>query len=153
MTLGGGLRGLASWPPVESALLEPRTSVTRFVQDAARHELAQGRGTRAADVPRRLIERLHQTLGKLIGSAGFHVLLARAIVLVRRTHPELAGITAGQGGALEGLDEAHGGVALDEGALAIVAYFVELLVVLVGEDLAMRLLRDVWPATAREPKK
>jgi hypothetical protein len=104
-------------------------------------------------VPRRLIERLHQALGKLIGSAGFDVLLARALVLARRTHPELAGITARPGGALEGLDDAHGGVALEEGALAIVAHFVELLVVLIGDDLAMRLLRDVWPATAEVRNK
>ena len=37
--------------------------------------------------------------------------------------------------------------------MAIVAHFMELLAVLIGEDLAMRLLRDVWPAAAEEEER
>jgi len=97
--------------------------------------------------------RLYQQLGKLVGSAGFDVLLARSLVLARRTNPALAGVTAGPGGTLAGLDDpARDGAELQQGAMSIVAHFIELLVVLIGEDLGMRLLRDVWPGAAEEPK-
>jgi hypothetical protein len=102
-------------------------------------------------VAQSIVRRLHQELGKLVGVAGFDILLARSLVLARRAHPVLAGITTGPAGALAGLDDpAHERAKLQEGAMSIVEYFIELLVVLIGEDLAMRLLRDVWPGAAEE---
>jgi len=134
-------------------MIEPRPSVTRFVRAVVRAELARGGGAHDSVVAQRIMMRLHQELGKLIGPIGFDVLLARSIVLARRAHPVLAGITAGPGGALAGLDDAaRDGIALQEGALAIVSHFTEFLVMLIGEDLAMRLVRDVWPAAEEEKK-
>ena len=79
------------------------------------------------------------------------MLLARSIVLARRDHPVIAGTTAGPGGTLAGLDEAAlEGAERQEGAIAIVAHFIELLVSLIGEDLAMDLVRGVWPAAEEE---
>jgi hypothetical protein len=136
-------------------MIEPRPSVTRFVMAVARAELAVGGGAHDFELAQRILVRLHQELGKLIGSAGFDVLLARSVVLARRVHPILSGITAGPGGTLV----VGGGAARDdaaslrEGAMAIVSCFIELLVNLIGEDLAMGLLRNVWPATAEETKK
>jgi hypothetical protein len=130
-------------------MIEPRPSVTQFIRAVARAELARGGGADAADVAQRILTRLHQSLVKLIGSAGFDVLVARSLVLARRAHPALAGVGAGPGGRLTGVDDAaRDPVALQEGAMAVVSYFMELLVVLIGEDLAMRLVRDVWPASA-----
>ena len=37
--------------------------------------------------------------------------------------------------------------------IALVANFIELLATLIGEDLAMGLVIDVWPAAAEEEKK
>jgi hypothetical protein len=127
-------------------MIEPRPSVTRFVQAVARAELARGDGADAADVAQRILTRLHQSLVKLIGSAGFDVLIARSLVLARRAHPALAGVTVGPGGRLTGVDDTA--MALQEGAMSVVSHFMELLVVLIGEDLAMRLVRNVWPAAA-----
>jgi hypothetical protein len=134
-------------------MIEPRPSVTRFVRAVVRAELARGGGAGDAGNAQRITMRLHRELRKLIGPAGFDVLLIRSLVLARRANPFLAGVTAGPEGRLAGLDEAaRAGVALQEGATAIVSYFIELLVVLIGEDLAMRLVRGIWPATAEEEK-
>ena len=129
---------------------EPRPSVTQFVRAVARVEAE--RGGDALGVAPRIVKRLHDKLGKLVGGGGFDVLLARSLVLARRTHPVLAAVTAGRAGTLTGLDVAppEDAAALQEGATAIASHFIELLVVLIGEDLAMELLRDVWPEATKE---
>jgi hypothetical protein len=112
-----------------------------------RVELARGDGAHARDVVARIIGQLHQRLVNLIGSDGFDVLLARSLVLARRAHPSLAGVTASPGGALAGLDQAaRVGSAPQDEAITIVSNFMDLLAALVGEDLAMRLVGDAWPA-------
>jgi hypothetical protein len=137
---------------VSQLVTAPRPSVTRFVDAVARAERADGADD--FDVAERIMKRLYQQLSKVVGPAGFDVVLARSIVLARRAHPALSGITAGAGGVLRGVDDAaRDRLALQGGALAIAEHFVELLAVLIGEDLAMRLLRDVWPRVAEEHKK
>jgi len=133
---------------------EPRPSVTRFVLAVARVERARGGAAKDGDVALRVLARLHGALGKLVG-AGFDVMLARSLVLARRDHPVLEGITVAPGGTLAGIDPgidrgSRDGAALEQGTLAIVSQLLELLVVLVGEALAMRLVRDVWPGAAEE---
>jgi hypothetical protein len=124
------------------------------VRVVVRAEFARSSDANDSDVAQRIIFRLHSGLGKLIGPVGFDVLLARSLVLAQRTHPVLAGITAGAGGTLAGLDEAtRDAAALQEAAMAIVSHVIELLVVLIGEDLAMRLVRGVWPEAAEEEKR
>lgn len=123
---------------------EPRRAVARFVRVVASAELALGAPD--SDVAQRIMARLRSGLEKLMGSAGFDVLLARSLVLAKRTHPALADVTVGPDGQLAGLNTvARDGVGVDEGAMPIVAEFIELLVSLVGEDLGMRLVRDLWP--------
>lgn len=150
---GGGAAALVP-VPTETQMLEPRSAVSQFVKVVARVELARGGGAKEHDVAQRLTKRLNAALVKLVGPGGFDVLLARALVLARRTHPLLKGITSTSGGALSGLDEPTRDAAeLREASLAIVAYFIELLAQLVGEDLAMRLVRDVWPGEAEESEE
>lgn len=136
-------------------MITPRPSVERFVKAVVGAELAPGgRGGEGADthVAERILQRLHHALGKLVGPAGFDVLLARAIVLARRAHPSVGAITAGPGGTLTGL--ASDDNRQEEVATAIVAQLIELLATLIGEDLAMRLIGDLWPgATEEEPGK
>jgi hypothetical protein len=110
-------------------------------------ELARGSRSHDPRLAQGILLRLHEKLGKLIGPAGFDVLLARSLVLARRAHPVLVGITAGPKATLVGFnDPGRDVVALREGAMAIVAHFIELLATLIGEDLAMVFLRDVAPA-------
>jgi hypothetical protein len=129
-------------------MTEPRPSVVRFVSAVLRAELERGGEGHAAQ---RVMLRLHEGLWKLIGPAGFDVLLARALVLAQKDHPALVGVRAGPDGTLAGFDAAlPEDDALRAGTTAIVSRFVDLLVVLVGEDLAMRLVRDVWPELKEE---
>lgn len=134
-------------------MITPRPSVERFVKAVVGAELARGGEAAGTHVAQRILQQLHHALGKLVGPAGFDVLLARAIVLARRTHPSVDGIAAGPGGTLVmGLtfDEDR----QEEVATAIVAQLIELLATLIGEDLAMRLVGDMWPgATVEEPGK
>jgi hypothetical protein len=140
--------------PRSTPTVEPRPSVTRFVTAVVRFESARAGAAHDSEVIQRIMTRLHQELGKLIGSAGFDVMLARSLVLARRTHPLLTGIMVGPGSTLTGLDQpARDPDALQESMAAVVSHFIEILVNLIGEDLAMRLVRDVWPAAAEEQKK
>jgi hypothetical protein len=127
---------------------EPRPSVVRFVRAVVRIEVERGGD---GHVIQRVMMRLHDGLWKLIGPGGFDVLLARSVVLARKDHPVLAGVSAGPGGTLPGIDDAaRDGAALQCGAVAIASGFIELLVRLVGEALAMRLVRGVWPGLEEE---
>ena len=134
-------------------MIDPRPSVTRFVKGVAHAERARGGSADGVDVAQRILTRLHEELGKLIGSAGFDILVARALVLARRTHPVLDGVTASPDGRLTVEATASDPAALQEGSLATVEHFMELLVVLIGEDLAMRLVRNIWPAASHGDKK
>ncbi len=135
-------------------MTEPRPSVSQFVRAVVRAELARTGGARDCDAVQLVMVRLHNELGRLIGRAGFDVLFARSLLLARRAHPALAAITTGPGGTLAGLDSvAQDSVALNDGAIAIASHFVELLVTLIGEDLAMHLLRNVWPAVEKGEKQ
>jgi len=126
-------------------MLEPRPAVTDLVRVIARAERAANTSALDSFVAQSILTRLHLELGKLIGSAGFDVLLARALVLARRAHPTLAGISAGPGGKLSGLDAGAADAAgFEANALLIVAYFIELLATLIGQDLALSLVRDLW---------
>lgn len=114
--------------------------------DAERHGAAD-----AAGAAERTMARIYLHLGKLIGATGYDVMLARALVLARRTSPVLANVVAGPGGRLRGLTaalaEANDADAR-KAAFTLVAHFIELLAILVGDELAIRLLRDAWPDLA-----
>jgi len=127
-------------------MVEPRPSVTQFVNSAARVESAWGGGEREPLVAQRILMRLREQLAKLIGPAGFDALLGRSLVLARPTRPALRTITSVVDGKLERLAPlAREASDLDDSALSIVEHFVELLVTLIGEDLALGMLRDLWP--------
>jgi hypothetical protein len=135
-------------------MLEPRPAVTDLVRVIARAERATSTGAFDSHVAQRILTGLHRELGKLIGSAGFDVLLARSLVLARRAHPSFAEISAEPGGKLAGLDASAADPAgREEDPLLIVAYFIELLATLIGQDLALRLVRDLSTATTQEEKK
>jgi hypothetical protein len=135
-------------------MIEPRPSVTRFAKAVVRAERARTGAERDSDVVQRIMRRIHAELGKVLGPAGVDVLLARSVVLARRARPVLAGITAGPGGTLAGLDDAAlQGAELQEAAVEIAAHFIELLITLIGEELAMGLVRTVWPSAVVEEER
>jgi hypothetical protein len=95
---------------------------------------------------------LHTRLWPLISALGFQTLFARAITLAAREFPRLATVTVTADGAecvLSGL--AHPAEArtmedgTDDALVAVLAHFLKLLVLFIGEDLGLRTIRDVWP--------
>jgi hypothetical protein len=129
---------------------EPRPTIALVAGRIFRQELDRGGDGHVAE---RIMKRFYEGFWKLIGPAGFDILLARSLALARKSRPILDGISAAPGGALQGLDDAaRDRAALDVGAVELVTRFIELLVTLIGEELAMRLVRDVWPGLEEEKR-
>ncbi len=120
-------------------ILQPRPSAVALALSAIASELADD-----AVRPEPVLKKAEAKLSKLIGSAGFDVLLARSLTLAAREHPALAGVSAASGGRLEGLPEDKD--ELEACTIALVSHLCELLMKFVGEDLATRVFHDVWPA-------
>jgi hypothetical protein len=120
-----------------------------------RHE-AGGRAEPAAlaEAAERADARLRERLASLIGPTGYTTLVARAVYLAQAEVPALERVTVdalatGAEGGLHGVREfarASGDAGVAEAGLsAILAHVIGLLVTFIGEDLALRLIRDAWP--------
>ena len=120
-----------------------------------RHE-ASGRAEPAAlaEAAERADARLRGRLASLIGPTGYTALVARAVYLAQAEVPALERVTVdalatGAEGGLHGVREfarASGDAgAAEAGLSAILAHVIGLLVTFIGEDLALRLIREAWP--------
>ena len=93
-------------------------------------------------------EKLRPHLVALMGNGGFEALLARALALAKTEVPWLRPVHVNAGGAMQGLEEIPAQIGPDEfleGRVVLLAQLLGLLVAFIGEDLTMRLLRDIWP--------
>jgi len=97
-------------------------------------------------------------LSKRIGQEGFRTILARSLALTTAQFPHLSAVRVGADGTLIGLrgaishaqeaqDKEAQGVTI-EGAVALVAQLLALLISFIGEDLTLRLLSAVQPEFA-----
>ena len=120
-----------------------------------RHE-AGGRAEPAAlaEAAERADARLRARLASLIGPTGYTALLTRAVHLAQAEVPALERVTVdalapGAEGGLHGVREfarASGDAgAAEAGLSAILAHVIGLLATFIGEDLALRQIRDAWP--------
>jgi hypothetical protein len=124
---------------------QPRPSIVRFATAVIASESGSGGGSvNSAAVAGLIVAKLRAGLGKLVGELGFDVMLARALVLARRVDSHLVGVSVGPGGSVSGFDQGDR-EATERAAVALLSHFVELVAVLVGEDLAMRLVQSLWP--------
>jgi hypothetical protein len=115
-----------------------------------RAELAEG-ASPGPEVAQRIVMRLHRDLAGLMGATGLDLMLTRALVLARRDHPLLGAVAVGPDGTLAGLDDTTlDPAALQDAATAVAENFIELLVELIGEDLAKRLVPGPWPTGDEE---
>ena len=128
-------------------------------QVLARRMLRHETGGRAepaalAEAAERADARLRGRLASLIGQTGYTTLVARAVRLAQTEVPALERVTVdalatGAEGGLQGVREfarASGDAgAAEAGLSAILAHVIGLLVTFIGEDLALRLIRDAWP--------
>lgn len=102
-------------------------------------------GVLAAD---RTCEKLREGLSKILGPAGFHALLSRALHLAQAEHPFLRGIRVTDGACLAGLAESVAGqdpARIHEAFVTLFGDFYWLLSSFIGEDLAQRQVRRIWP--------
>lgn len=136
-------------------------AVAPVAQALAWHDFAPVSGPDAdpaaiAEVAEHTYTALRRRLIGLIGRDGFAALLNRAVRLARNEYPGLAAITldnqaaTGLRGIREYIQEETDNKAAAGGLAAIFAQLISLLVVFIGEDLAVRLVYDAWPHAADE---
>jgi hypothetical protein len=93
-------------------------------------------------------EKLRSRLATLMGNAGFRALLARSLALGNAEVAWLRAVHVKADGSLEGLGESAAQVdpgELAEGGIVLVAQLLGLLTAFIGENLTVRLAREVWP--------
>jgi len=93
-------------------------------------------------------EKLRPTLATLMGNGGFQALLSRALVLASEQVPWLSAASVQPGGDVAGLEEAQAQLGPDEwaeGEVVLFAQLIGLLVAFIGENLTLRLVREIWP--------
>jgi hypothetical protein len=103
--------------------------------------------TKAA-APFHACARLHPHLATLMGHTGFRTLLERALKLAHGEVPWLRAVQVNADGTLDGLGERPSQVDPDEfseGGIVLLAQVLGLLVAFIGENLTLRLVREVWP--------
>jgi hypothetical protein len=111
---------------------------------------ATGRKSRGTAIPTAFLacEKLRPPLATLLGNVGFSALLSRALALAATEVKWLDVVHVDAGGALEGLTEPQAKISPAEsarGGVVLLAQLLGLLATFIGEDLTLRLVREVWP--------
>lgn len=100
------------------------------------------------DALQRVLARLVDRLGRVLGENGIRAILARSIRLRLANHPGFRDFTLDKGDLstrfVACLQDLPADVARDA-AVAVLITFVEVLVSLLGATLVWRLLDDIWP--------
>lgn len=99
-------------------------------------------------LPVHIGEKLRPYLVTLMGTVGFQALLSRALALANAEVPWLRAVEVKGDGSLHGFDVPGAQANPDEifeGSVVLLTQLLGLLVVFIGENLTLRLIRDVWP--------
>ena len=97
-------------------------------------------------------EKLRPQLSTFLGKVGFSALLSRALVLAADDAAWLRAVHVDANGSLKGSDEPAAPVGAHErlaGGTLLLAHLLGLLVTFIGEELTLRLVREVWPRLPR----
>jgi hypothetical protein len=100
-----------------------------------------------------VFERLRPHLATLMGQGGFRAVLSRALAVASTEVPWLAVLQVDAQGALEGWDKPEAQLkakVLTAGGVILVGHLLGLLVAFIGDNLTLRLVRDVWPTVSLE---
>ena len=120
-----------------------------FARQIIAHEARVGKKSDPiGSVAFHVCETLRPHLATLMGNAGYRALLVRAFTLATEGVPWLRAIQVKANGSLEGLDELRAQLApeeLAEGQVALLAQLLGMLIAFIGENLTLRLVREVWP--------
>ena len=126
-------------------------SLADFAQRLFVHEAGAGQGTQElADAMERACQALHTRLAPLVSVAGFNALFDRAVTLAAREFSFLAAVGPMMTPtcSLDGLRQAVDGrepAEVADALVAILANFIWLLVIFIGENLGLRKVHEVWP--------
>lgn len=124
-------------------MTNPATPEIRvFAERLLANEVVAGKPSRA-NIPAafRVSEKLRRPLTAVAGAAGFRSLLLRALTLAKREAPSLSKVQVNPDGSLAGPGEIEG----PQVEVLLIAQLIGLLFIFIGEDLTLRLLREVWP--------
>jgi len=105
-------------------------------------------GNRSCKSAIRVCEKLRPHLATLMGSAGFQALFLRAVALAKPEVEWLRWVQVKADGSLQGVDELETQVTpegMTEGWVILLAQLLGLLVAFIGEDLTLRVVRELWP--------
>jgi hypothetical protein len=99
-------------------------------------------------------EALGASLTRLAGSAGFSMLLARAVALAIKKDPSLTPLRVETDGSLTGVEEVRRGLngshPAHRGGEIVLAELLGLLVCFIGESLTLTLVRQAWPGASTD---
>jgi len=96
----------------------------------------------------RVLEKLRPQLATMMGSAGFRAVLARSLALAAAKDHSLAAVELKENDTLEGwkrLEEQEGAERVTESSVLLVTQLLGLLTAFIGDNLTLRLVRNVWP--------
>ncbi len=108
---------------------------------------ARAAGTEEVSAAVLVSETLRPHLATLMGKAGFVALLSRSLALATTERPWMRTIHVNPDGTLGGWDELGPKITpehLADGSVTLVAQLLGLMVAFVGEDLTLRMVRDMW---------
>ena len=93
-------------------------------------------------------DKLRPQLATLMGNGGFRALLSRSLALANEEVHWLRAVHVKADGSFEGLHQLQEQLDAQEfleGQVVLLARLLGLLVAFIGENLTLRLVRDVWP--------
>ena len=98
----------------------------------------------------RVFEKLRGSLTQFIGADGFTALVRRGLALARAEVPSLETATVAADGRLQRIAKPAADLSLTvDGATAVTAHLLALLVTFIGEPITLRMLRQIWPEINR----
>jgi hypothetical protein len=130
---------------MSQATPQMRDFAEHLIVHETRGNKSSGARTRAA-FP--VIEKLRPKLATLIGDAGFRALLSRTLARAQAEVPSLRAVQVEADGTLRGVAEFEAEAdprEIAEGRVAVLAQLLGMLVAFIGQDLTLRLTREVWP--------
>jgi hypothetical protein len=126
------------------------TPQTRELAERLVASEARGKKTSELKTPAAFFvcEKLRPYLATLMGSTGFHALLSRALAVANADDAWLRTVHVKADGSLGGFDRPNVPVNLEvrtEGSVVLVTQLLGLLVAFIGENLTLRMVKELWP--------
>lgn len=143
--------GASVQPTSADDMTDPLHAITDLGVRIHRHEARGSHDPSAlAAALEQACRKLEDELTNLVGSRGVSALIGRALHLARREHPLLGGVALAAEIPVRftGLSESLGAAPAEEAAAAgaaVLTHLLRLLVTLLGEDLGLRPVHELWP--------